>query len=844
MTQPSQSFAQKGEWTHEKIVNKLLMEEENDFISGERRAFGLNDGTELKVIDKKLYLNGYYIMDVSSYYEADIENKDDPVIVNAYEFPISKTRSFYSVNVLLNRYTGGRAAGRNLYFLETDKSTEQDAEGLIPIALSEDFIVSDVFKDKEDHVWISGYQKWWKNIIQENVFTLDADFSLLNWADVLREENKTSEDVKVFANLVKGQDGMYIWYWENTERSMPWLDREYLSEGVVFKTGLESGSPVVKKIASTSSKEKHYGMEGAYDYSPISKTILITENDQVYYKTELPGYIHLNNNSYIPIESVDTLNGKEVGEVIGRYDRTDLVLERNEDIIDIYMVDDQYAVLVEDLRLFGIGMFYDPDARLTRFSGNNDDGYYNESDRYVYNTKAIDLPKSGDILASDVKLYIGNDRVHGYNVGGYSLVKLDEYLNANFYTENDFVIRHKITGERVGLSGNVSGTIINSGSEQLSGEVLLYGSNETTAFNAYVMGDDNEGIRIGTIDPLLRQSFTMESEEETIGFSFDKNDIDRLPLYNSYFIGYRLDSVFNGSENYLLSSDENKGSLIYLSQFDLKHNDLELELLSKRLVTAEIKLPDPIYYVESTLDRKLIVKILKLNNGLLQDEKQVVKVVDQNDQEISIQFELDANGLYEIRYQLNLFDGGVEGFRIYDEGYLYATDDSQMRNQWVDFSKYNSTMSMAIQMQDVVVGIKPTYIVAYGYETDIKVKFNEVEIEAVNMEGVMMASLETISALGLESEVDMDLKTVIAFGSTNSKYQKTNNKNVLDASEVGEYSHVAAYLTGWTLNVDAVEIPLFMIDNKLSFNVECLKSAGYKVIFDEDSRILSVFSPE
>ncbi len=72
-------------------------------------------------------------MDVSSYYEADIENKDDPVIVNAYEFPISKTRSFYSVNVLLNRYTGGRAAGgRNLYFLETDKSTEQDAEGLSP----------------------------------------------------------------------------------------------------------------------------------------------------------------------------------------------------------------------------------------------------------------------------------------------------------------------------------------------------------------------------------------------------------------------------------------------------------------------------------------------------------------------------------------------------------------------------------------------------------------------------------------------------------------------------------------------------------------------------------------
>ncbi len=71
------------------------------------------------------------------------------------------------------------------------------------------------------------------------------------------------------------------------------------------------------------------------------------------------------------------------------------------------------------------------------------------------------------------------------------------------------------------------------------------------------------------LPPSLRQSFTIESEEETIGFSFDKNDIDRLPLYNSYFIGYRLDSVFNGSENYLLSSDENKGSLIYLSQFDL-----------------------------------------------------------------------------------------------------------------------------------------------------------------------------------------------------------------------------------------------------------------------------------
>ena len=846
------AFGESSDWTHDKIVHKLSKETEYDPGNVERKFIDIETDSELQIRDRKLFLKGQYILDVSGYYEADIDNKEKPLLVRGTVYSLSETKLLYCINVLQNRNTGGRDPGVNLYYLEDSFESEQNSEleideqKLEELKLGELYNISYVFADEAGTVWISGYKRYWKNKVIENVYTLTPENDLINWADVLRRENRLTEDVTVFAQLVEGEEGFYVWFWANSDQSSPWLNRAFLNDGVVYKLNLDVDGPSVERIASTSDKEVHYGMKDASDYSFFPSNVLITSNNQVYYKTDLPGYIHLNSNSYILFESVDTLNGNEVGDVIGIYNRTNLILEQFGDIVDIYIVDGEYAILSEDLRFLGVGMFYDSEARLTRFSGQNEDREFDEKNgRFIYNAKPAELPKSGDIIASDIKLYLGSEIVKGYNVGGYSLIKLKDYIGDFGYTENDVTIRDKQTGVRHGLSGSISGQIINNYNDEISGEIIVYGTNEAAYFSAYVDGDMLDGYRINSIEPLIEQPFSMNTVERSVGFHFSEETVRGLPLYNTYFVGYKIDPEVNGAEKYILDSNENKGNLIYLSQFEREHNDLSIELNQKKNVRALFKMPDPIYYVDGALDRKLIVEVLKLENGFLQDEKKIVKSFDQSVQEIALDLELDENGEYEMRYQLLLYDDGSDRYRNYDEGFLYASDDG-LNQQWVDISKYTSNFgeSSYIEMKDVVVQIDPTYKVAFGYKTDIEVLFDGVNIDAINMDGLMMANVDTLSALGMEVVADATENIVSADSSGETNYVKTSNLQNSDNYQIGDYLGVAAYLTVWSLNIGDVEIPLFMINGKLSFNIEELQKAGYAVKFNDESRMLNVLSPE
>lgn len=108
----------------------------------------------------------------------------------------------------------------------------------------------------------------------------------------------------------------------------------------------------------------------------------------------------------------------KLGDVIGAYKKSVDFYSVNGHLIPVYLIDGNSYICIEDLKFCGFKMVWDAGQRTTRFTSNNKD--------VVQNNYHM-LEKQGDLYFSDIQIYVEEHKLPSYNMGGYSLVCIDDF---------------------------------------------------------------------------------------------------------------------------------------------------------------------------------------------------------------------------------------------------------------------------------------------------------------------------------------------------------------------------------------------------------------------------------
>ncbi len=156
---------------------------------------------------------------------------------------------------------------------------------------------------------------------------------------------------------------------------------------------------------------------------------------------------------------------------------------------------------------------------------------------------------------------LDDKELKGYNIGGASLVKLMDLD----LSSDEYKLTYISSGQRRHPEKTISGQINfdvspNQGLAHVKGQVILYGSNNTSPF--YGSSEiDFTGRRIDDLTPIRTTSMEYKADSQELTFTFSEAAMNDLPEYKGYFIGYQLDDLTMDTSTYLSSTLQNKGVL-------------------------------------------------------------------------------------------------------------------------------------------------------------------------------------------------------------------------------------------------------------------------------------------
>ena len=124
-------------------------------------------------------------------------------------------------------------------------------------------------------------------------------------------------------------------------------------------------------------------------------------------------------------------------KIIGYFAHTDIVAYINGLPIPSYNIDGWTGIVAEDLRTYGFDVFWDADERslwvgdaffpYPEYTATNLQGMEPVTATYIpeTNTKPIGS-RAGSIYATDIRTYVANEPVSAYNIGGRTIIFIDE----------------------------------------------------------------------------------------------------------------------------------------------------------------------------------------------------------------------------------------------------------------------------------------------------------------------------------------------------------------------------------------------------------------------------------
>ncbi|WP_273484148.1 hypothetical protein [Desulforamulus ruminis] len=168
----------------------------------------------------------------------------------------------------------------------------------------------------------------------------------------------------------------------------------------------------------------------------------------------------------IPVKSVYALEKDQqysIGDIAGSFQKSNakiviILKDYERRTIPVYEVNDELCICVEDLQYYGYKMTWDQKNRTTSLTF---------SDRQRTGTTHF-VKSRGNILYSDIKVFIDGIEVNGYNIGGYTLVKIcdlqtipDLYFWRDYGEQEYFQVKGKIllpqgdVAPKAGLNGKI-----------------------------------------------------------------------------------------------------------------------------------------------------------------------------------------------------------------------------------------------------------------------------------------------------------------------------------------------------------------------------------------------------
>lgn len=124
---------------------------------------------------------------------------------------------------------------------------------------------------------------------------------------------------------------------------------------------------------------------------------------------------------------------EKLGQIIGSFEKTNEKVSINKVLLDVYKIKGKDAIIVEELGFCGYDISWDSKTRTTTLT-KNDKKNINKNEYVSMNNNL-----KGNVYSSDIKIYIKDSgemkEIPSYNIGGYSIVNLEDLKNIREYID-------------------------------------------------------------------------------------------------------------------------------------------------------------------------------------------------------------------------------------------------------------------------------------------------------------------------------------------------------------------------------------------------------------------------
>jgi hypothetical protein len=437
----------------------------------------------------------------------------------------------------------------------------------------------------------------------------------------------------------------------------------------------------------------------------------------------------------------------KVGTVRGSFVKSQAIVsvetrgsDNGEKNIPVYEIDGALAICVEDLQYYGYHMNWNPETRVTRmvYDGVNFQG----TTRYK--------KSQGNIYYSDIDIYIGNQEVDAYNMGGYSLVKVSDLYDM----DSDLFVRRKFDQEKIPfeLSGEIAlQECENQNAEALKGKVVVY----------------TYGYR-GRPIPVAQKAFLIPSGQDSVRYSINAEDLleeaeeayymDPAAGFQNKFLSYQLES---DSGQYIDLEEglplDYESFVIHLDPFKVNYTDLNIQIFKKATVKGFVQLDKKIVNLGGNYNRVLKVTALPEGVGDQTASPVISKMITVSQQDTSIAYEIEliAGRAYRLKYELTRYYGFPPKYGMWvgppmpllNTVYYNLNGNASSIEDGTAIYFLDDLESTVNILMPVPEGV------AHGtvYQTDIQTFFSDVSIRGINVDGYMAVYLKDIEAMGYEA---------------------------------------------------------------------------------------------
>lgn len=159
-----------------------------------------------------------------------------------------------------------------------------------------------------------------------------------------------------------------------------------------------------------------------------------------------------------------------IGTQIGTFEKSDNSIFVNRQRVQGYLVDNELAICVEDLKKCGFKGIWDPKQRKSSFD------YIGLDRKENLDTIIGENITGNSIVYSDIEIVLAGEKIESYSTNGYSLVKINDLKDLAQISEEDSIfitMNHETLNEKVEIKDRKLEQIIRKKLDQPFGRVYL-----------------------------------------------------------------------------------------------------------------------------------------------------------------------------------------------------------------------------------------------------------------------------------------------------------------------------------------------------------------------------------